>query len=40
MADISALSLILNLFEWYHIVMIIALIGLIIFWIVYRKRQM
>jgi len=40
MADVSALSLIFKIFEWYHIVMIIALIGLIIFWIMYRKKQM
>lgn len=27
-------------FRWYHLIMLIALIGLIIFWFIYRRRQL
>lgn len=40
MADISALSTIWRIFEWYHFLMMAAIIGLIIFWVMYRRKQM
>ncbi len=40
MADISALSMIWGIFEWYHFLMMAAIIALIIFWVMYRRKQM
>ena len=39
MASLATLGAIW-IFEWYHFLMMIILAGLIIFWFIYRRRQM
>lgn len=34
------LSAIFGMFEWYHILMLVAVIGLIVFLVIYRRRTM
>ena len=40
MASLQTLGAIWGIFQWYHCVMMLALAGLIIFMVMYRRRQM
>ena len=40
MASLQTLGAIWGIFEWYHFLMMIVLVALVIFMVMYRRRQM